>query len=190
MSSKKLVSSSEAAKLLNVSLRTVQLWVEKGVLTAWKTPGGHRRISLESVQKMLHEQDVQAGFITEKLKVLIVEDDAQQRKLYSKFFTKWSLPVEVSLVEDGFQGLMKVGADKPDLLITDLMMPSMDGIQMINAIRENDENHDLKIIVITALDKDAEEVVRLRSENITVMHKPLSFDDLKRAVEAKVSSSV
>ncbi|WP_020681239.1 response regulator [Marinobacterium rhizophilum] len=187
MNSKTLISSSEAAKMLNVSLRTVQLWVEKGVLTAWKTPGGHRRIALESVQNLLHEQNVQAGFITEKAKVLVVEDDARQRKLYSKFFARWPLNIELKMAEDGFQGLMAVGSFTPDLLITDLMMPAMDGVQMINAIREQKDAADLKIIVVTAMDRDAHEVTQLRSQGITVLQKPLSFEELKQNIKSKVS---
>ncbi|MGE5467624.1 MAG: EAL domain-containing protein [Ignavibacteria bacterium] len=46
-----ICSTREAAELLGVSLRTVQLWVDSGILKAWKTAGGHRRISLESVRQ-------------------------------------------------------------------------------------------------------------------------------------------
>ena len=46
-------TTREAAELLNVSLRTAQLWVEKGLLEAWKTSGGHRRISRQSIESLL-----------------------------------------------------------------------------------------------------------------------------------------
>jgi excisionase family DNA binding protein len=46
-------TTRQAAILLNVSLRTAQLWVEKGLLEAWKTTGGHRRISRASINRRL-----------------------------------------------------------------------------------------------------------------------------------------
>ena len=50
------LTTRQAATLLNVSVRTVQLWVESGVLQAWKTAGGHRRISVGSIQQLLDEK--------------------------------------------------------------------------------------------------------------------------------------
>lgn len=45
-------STTEAALSLGVSTRTIQLWVDSGVLAAWKTAGGHRRVLIESVEKL------------------------------------------------------------------------------------------------------------------------------------------
>ena len=73
------ISTREAAQLLGISLRTAQLWVESGALLAWKTSGGHRRILLSSVNKILEERKRlsldPALANTPKLKVAIVEDD-------------------------------------------------------------------------------------------------------------------
>lgn len=44
-------TTAEAARSLGVSIRTIQLWVDGGVLAAWKTVGGHRRILLDSVER-------------------------------------------------------------------------------------------------------------------------------------------
>jgi len=51
------ISTTEAASMLGISLRSVQYWVEKGKLDAWKTAGGHRRIVRKSVEKLMAEQD-------------------------------------------------------------------------------------------------------------------------------------
>jgi len=53
-----LCAPGEAAKILGVSPKTVQLWVDAGVLAAWKTVGGHRRVTLESVEKLKRESGV------------------------------------------------------------------------------------------------------------------------------------
>ena len=56
-----LLSTREAAQLLGISLRTAQLWVESGVLRAWKTAGGHRRILRASVEAVLAERRIAVG---------------------------------------------------------------------------------------------------------------------------------
>ncbi|MGI9132447.1 MAG: helix-turn-helix domain-containing protein, partial [Rhodoferax sp.] len=50
---KTFCTSAEAARILGVALRTVQLWSEAGLLEVWKTRGGHRRISRKSVEGLL-----------------------------------------------------------------------------------------------------------------------------------------
>lgn len=58
-------STTEAAQSLGVSTRTIQLWVDSGVLAAWKTAGGHRRVFIESVEK-LKISGTQSGGASEK----------------------------------------------------------------------------------------------------------------------------
>ncbi|MFM2407712.1 MAG: hypothetical protein RL358_454 [Pseudomonadota bacterium] len=70
-------STREASESLGISLRTVQLWVESGALQAWKTPGGHRRVSRASVRLMLQERRRVALSVSESsatvLDILIVD---------------------------------------------------------------------------------------------------------------------
>jgi excisionase family DNA binding protein len=173
--------------MLNVSLRTVQLWVEKGLLTAWKTPGGHRRISLDAVKQMQYQHAVEAGRVRDKLKVLIVEDMPNQRMLYAKYFEAWKLPVELRQAEDGFRALIQIGEAKPDLLITDLVMPGMDGFQMIEAIRNTAELESLDIVVVSALDSESIAHQGLPERGIHILHKPVAFDVLKEIVVERLS---
>src|SRR3954471_19495975 len=75
-------STKEAATMLGVSHRTVQLWVENGVLQAWKTAGGHRRIALASVNRLVEQRThaIQAPAAAQAAptdhKVLLVDDDS------------------------------------------------------------------------------------------------------------------
>lgn len=187
MSTETFVGSAKAAEMLNVSLRTVQLWVEKGVLRAWKTPGGHRRIALKGIEAQLRQRGIQVGQQGAQLKVLIVEDTSAQRKLYQKYFEMWELPVELCMANDGFQGLIKMGESLPDLLITDLMMPGMDGVQMIDSIKKNLNFQQLDILVVTAMDRDSKEVRKLQNMGLQIIFKPVPFNEIKVLIENRVS---
>ncbi len=185
---KTIVSSAEAAKLLNVSLRTVQLWVEKGILAAWKTPGGHRKISLDSVQQLQRQQVIQPEENDKStLKLLIVEDLDFQRTLYTKYFEMWNLPLEILMAEDGYQGLLMIGEQEPDILISDLRMPSMNGAEMIRAILSKGDLSEERIIVVTSEKIDSASVVELCGDRIVALQKPISFDLLRQLVEEKIS---
>ncbi|MEN8170790.1 MAG: response regulator [Pseudomonadota bacterium] len=187
MSTETFIGSAKAAEMLNVSLRTVQLWVEKGVLRAWKTPGGHRRIALKDIEAQLRQRSIQVGQQGDQLKVLIVEDTPAQRKLYQKYFEVWKLPVELCMASDGFQGLIKIGERIPDLLITDLMMPGMDGVQMIDSIKNSPNFQQLEILVVTAMDRDSREVRKLQDMGLQIIFKPIPFDEIKVLIEKRIA---
>ena len=70
------ISTLEAAKRLGVTVPTIQRWLDQGALRGWKTPGGHRRIALSSVQAYIEKRmDPLADFAREAPDILIIEDD-------------------------------------------------------------------------------------------------------------------
>ena len=87
----------------------------------------------------------------------------------------------------GFDGLIKVGKLRPDLLITDLMMPGMDGFQMIEAIRNTKGLEELQIVVVTGLDKESIAAKGIPDGEVHIVHKPVPFDEIKQIVEEKLS---
>jgi diguanylate cyclase (GGDEF)-like protein len=84
--------------------------------------------------------------ILKEITVLYVEDDRQTRELYSENLKK--RVKELYTAEDGHEGFNKYLEEKPDIIITDIQMPSSTGIEMARKIREIDEN--IPIIVTTA----------------------------------------
>ena len=86
-------STREAADLLGVSLRTVQLWTEAGVLKAWKTAGGHRRINRDSVMQLLRGACRFAG--------PALSDDLEMKAVSAHFPLEEVVPGAVSAGVDG-----------------------------------------------------------------------------------------
>ncbi|KAB2314573.1 response regulator [Betaproteobacteria bacterium SCN2] len=178
-------TSREAAKVLGVSVTTIQIWVESGVLPAWKTAGGHRRIPSEAVEAMLAGQKtaVAREHVTHSHSVLIVEDEPVQRELYKLKFAEWNLPINLYLAQDGFEGLVMAGKYAPDLIIADLSMPGMDGFEMIRKLTQSEEIKVPAVIVVTGL---SEQEIGERGglpQGIPVYSKPLALGALKPIVE-------
>lgn len=184
-------STREAAQLLGVSLRTVQLWVESGVLKAWKTAGGHRRVVRATVDALLGQRDqvLQQATVASKFRILVVEDESDLRRLYEMTLASWDLPIEVVTASDGFEGLVQIGASRPDMVISDLNMPGMDGFRMIRNLMANSEYRGLNMAVVTAL---SEADIADRGglpEGVAVFPKPVPFSKLEALVKESIKAS-
>ena len=177
-------TTREAAKALGICVRTTQLWVESGRLRAWKTPGGHRRILRESVDEILRERENELGVSIHGFDVLVVEDERVQRQLLQSMLSRISPGITVRTAYNGVEGLIKIGEKQPQLLITDLMMPGLDGFHMLNTLIASPLVRPLQIVVITGL--SAEEIAEHGGlpNGVLTFHKPLDIKALIAMVSA------
>ena len=183
-------TTREAAQLLGISLRTAQLWVENGQLEAWKTEGGHRRISRSSVMRLLEGSPAAAPtgetsatrLPLDRLKVLVVEDDNILLKLYKSVLSSWKLPLDIVTANNGIEGLILIGRDAPDLMITDLSMPGMDGFQLIRALAASTLRAGMEIIVVSGLDAADIEAKGGLPKDVRLFPKPVPFVELHAIV--------
>jgi len=190
MADSEFLSTRQAAQRLGVSLGTVQNMVENGVLDAWKTAGGHRRIPATSVETLLakrRKQIARSGDSASRLDILIAEDDPTLQKLYQITFDSWKLPLSLRIVSNGFEGLLQVGQQMPDILIADLMMPGMDGFEMIKRLRTMPELSPMDIIVVSAIDGN-EISERGIPSDVTVFGKPIPFHEIKGFVLGRLAA--
>lgn len=88
------------------------------------------------------------------------------------------MPIKLRIVANGFDGLLQVGQRVPDILIADLMMPGMDGFEMIRRLRANPDLSRMDIIVVSAIDRE-EVVKRGLPADITIFGKPIPFHEIK-----------
>lgn len=192
MDKSEYITSREAALLLGVSLRTVQLWVESGALRAWKTEGGHRRIDKFSVEEIIssRQQALDGEGDTSALKVLVVEDSIEMLKLYERYFEHWQFPVDLLLASNGFEGLIQIGQYKPALVISDLVMPGMDGFEMIKALKNDEELKEMGLIVVTGLSTDDIAHYGGLPDGVEVLRKPVDTGTLKTIIQNKLNLQV
>ncbi len=177
---KEFLTTREAAKKLNVAVSTIQLWVNNGLLRAWTTGGGHRRIAYSSVEDMLNQQQsvLEKQNSKRQLSIVAVEDDAQLLRLYEKQLLSWNHEANIETAIDGYEGLIKIGRILPDIIITDLMMPNIDGFQMVRALKEIPLLKHSLIIVVTGL---TEEEVNARGglpDDVHLFTKPVPFEKI------------
>ncbi len=122
----------QAAKYLGVAQSTVRKWTDQGKVPAFKTPGGHRRYRRPDLDIFLERS--QPGERAEGPVVLIVDDDPGLRA-----FVRARLELEGYVVREAGsadEGLAELEEQSPDLILLDVMMPRVDGWEMLRRVQE------------------------------------------------------
>lgn len=178
-------STIEVARLLGMAVRSVQLMVDRGELDAWKTPGGHRRISRESVQRWRESRQGVAGRAplparggataadpAAPRRVLLIEDSTHYQNLVSLLLKQAFPGLELHVADDGIAGLALVGQLRPQVLIVDILLPGIDGATLITSLRSHPQFSGCKLIVVTSLDEAQRAPYAFALEGVPVVHKP------------------
>jgi len=139
--SKTIFTTHEVSHLLHVNPRSVINWIEQNLLASYRTPGGHRRIRREDLLAFIrkHQIPTPAALVEEKFSVLIVEDEEDITEILKTYFERQG-GFEVQSVSDGITALIEVGRSKPDLLLLDVMIPGVDGVEVCRRIKADPEN--------------------------------------------------
>ena len=148
MANKTIYTTHEVARLLHVNPRSVINWIEQNLLPCYRTPGGHRRIRREDLLVFVRRQKIPtpATLVESKFTVLIVDDDQNIVDLIRTFLLHQG-SYQVASASDGISALIEVGRIKPDLLILDLKIPGVDGIEVCRRIKSDSANRTAIIAV-------------------------------------------
>src|SRR5581483_10270951 len=173
---KTIFTTHEVSRLLQVNPRSVINWIEQDLLPSYRTPGGHRRIRREDLLAFLrkHQIPTPASLTEGSFSVLIVDDEEEITTLLRTFFQREG-GYDVSAASDGITALMEVGRIKPDLLILDVMIPGVDGIEVCRRIKANSAN---KTAIIAMSGGGANEKKALEAGADIFMQKPVDLDQL------------
>jgi len=176
-SSTAVCGTFSAAKMLGMSVGTVQSLVERGELQAWKTKGGHRRISLDSIRK--YQRDHGLAAISrpagELVRMLVVDDDPVFLTLVEDAVKSWNLSVKCYTMSSAIEALMTISTLNPHVLVTDLRMPEVDGFDFIIKLRSNPQFDSLHIVAITSMSADEIQKRGGLPKNVVLMSKPLDI---------------
>ncbi len=152
----------EISQICEVNPTTVQNWVKEKKLKAFVTPGGHRRIRREDLLSFLNEfqMPVPEDLAPRRPLVMIVDDEKEVLDLLCSVLKSGNDGIEVACAQSGVEALLQIGERTPDLLVLDIMMPGMDGIEVCEKLRSSPRSRNLKIVGISG---DTNPEVRARA---------------------------
>lgn len=165
-----------AAKLLGLSVGTVQSLVERNELHAWKTQGGHRRISMPSIRDYQRKHNMPLAsdeHQSPQLTVLAVDDDPLVLEMLRHFALNCQFPVDLTTVSSGLEALIDIASINPNVLIVDLNMPDVDGFEVLRKLRSNVQFDKMSCLAVSALTPEEVEARGGLPEGVVFMPKPL-----------------
>ena len=143
------MTPNEVAELLMVSPVTVRQWAQKGKLDAMTTPGGHRRFSLEAIEKFAANNNISLNQSRKDgVHILIVDDDVSLANFLQELLIQRNSSLHIKVVHDGFSAGRMMETFSPDIVLLDLMMPQMDGFEVCHMIKQSDQK-DVRVIAMS-----------------------------------------
>ncbi len=188
-------TTQKAAEILGISVTSVQQLVEAGVIEAWKTKGGHRRIPLAAVEAYKGNpgqqgQDQRAARTSRPApsgrppSILVIEDNPIERALYEKQIGSWGLQASLRFCENGYQALMEIARDQPDILLADIIMEGIDGYEVIRTILADPLLADMHIAMLSSLTPEELEERGGVPPGVVFFAKPVNYDELRGYLRA------
>jgi excisionase family DNA binding protein len=166
----------QAAKYLGVAQSTIRKWSDLGRVPAFYTPGGHRRYRRTDLDAFLQRSG--PGKPARGPLVLVVDDEASVREV-----VRINLEMEGYTVREASnadEGLSAVEDDAPDLILIDVMMPEVDGWEMLRRVQARHGTGSIPVIMFSGqLESSAEREAEQRGAQAFV-GKPF---DLRALIE-------
>ena len=179
-------TTGEIAALSHVTINAVKKWINAGKLNAFRTPGGHYRVSKEDFREFIskYRMQIKEELFPERKKILITDDEPAIVEFIKDALSlkKGNGSYEVETAADGYEALIKVGGFQPDLLILDIRMPRIDGLEVCRRLRSDSSTRNIKILAITAFgNEEIRKVIEAGADHC--LPKPLSVEEVNRWVE-------
>ena len=118
------------------------------------------------------------------IRVLVVDDDEDARMLLARALARGGLAVEVDAAIDGRDALERIARRIPEAVITDIMMPRMNGFELCRALRAAPPTAAIPVLIVSALEDEADRTRGLAAGADDYLVKPISADDLASRLAA------
>jgi excisionase family DNA binding protein len=186
-----LLTSTEVGNLLQVNPSSVKKWVNEGHIVAFRTPGGHRRIRAADLVQFLDDHKIPVPRALQEAgrrRILIVDDDATQLKAIGRAFKRYADRVDVTLVGDGIDALIRIGATRPHLVVMDASMPGIDGVDVCRRLKANPDTSEIAVVLASAhVTANFEEAARKAGAR-QVVRKPIDVPSLLEEMGVRLGS--
>ena len=183
---KSYLAPNEVAELLMVSPVTVRQWAQKGQLKAETTLGGHRRFMYQEVVRFANANGLSFNVPQDHLKILIVDDEEQLARFLKELITvkgrAAGLDLEIEVVNNGFDAGSKVHSFEPTVVLLDLMMPGINGIEVCRRIKADPATRSIRIIAMTGfhVPENVDQVWKAGAE--ACLAKPIDTEKLMKCL--------
>jgi excisionase family DNA binding protein len=187
---KDIYTTYQVARMCDVDITTVINWIDTGKLTAYKTPGGHRRIRRDDFVKFLRAYNLPIPWRVlrggSQTILIINDDDALQEKITNIVKDKWP-DITVLTAEDAFAAGKLLAEKRPTLVILTKKLPGIDCSQVCQMIRSDRRLKQTKIMAIIDVHTAQARADIIRSEVDEYISGTFSPEELVKHAEKILS---
>jgi len=174
------ITVQQVAEYLEVSKQAVNKWINDGNFKAYRLPSGRIKILRSDFLDYLKSNKLyidETFFEVSPKNIVVIDDDEKIQKLFKQYFKRFQDSFSIEYAVDGISGLLKIGNLKPELVLIDIEMEGMNGIEVSRKILEDSSLSDIKIIVISGyMSQYQDELSELG--DVKTLEKPFKFTDL------------
>ena len=189
MREREFYTTNQIAKLIGVTQMTVINWIKGSKLEAFRTIGGHRRITKKAVWEFCKTHSLPvpeelqhfANEIKSDKKVLLVDDDPEVINNLREFLEESGYIVKHA--SNGFTAGYALGEWIPDMILMDIRTAGIDGYNIARTIKDMDTTKTTKLIACTSI-PDSDTADRIKENRFDdFVAKPLNLDELRKKMD-------
>ena len=186
-SRKNVFTTFEVAEICDVTPVTIQNWIDKGWLRAYRTPGGHRRVRKEALLSFLESRNMPHPFkVKGKFpRVLIVNGDQGLADSLKEALLHDRSGYDIQVAHDGFRAGVLYSTSHPDVVILDLNHSDVDGYDVCRQIKQNEVGGETFVLAIGGVDGDGRKRI-IDSGAAHCVSKPVDVVELRNLVKEAV----
>lgn len=179
-----ILGTTDISKACGVTIQTVQSWIDRGVLQAFRTPGGHRRVKREDFLKFLEKFQfpLYDEIKTTAPKIMIADDEQDLRESINSIIINSFPNAVVTMCSSGADALIQLGMTRPNIAIIDVFMPGLNGLQLLEKVRGFSELKLTKVLIITAHKHKISEAELLEKGADAILYKPFRTNELTETI--------
>ncbi|MCK5033766.1 MAG: response regulator [Calditrichia bacterium] len=181
MKKKKYITVNQVAEYLEVSKQAVNKWINNNELKVYRLPSGRIKILRSDFLYYLEENDLYVDkdfFKNGDKKIVIIDDNEQIFDLFKTFFHNINSRLKIEYDSNGISGLLTIGSLKPDIVILDIEIPGINGIEVCRKILNDKSLSHIKIVIVSGyIHKYQDEIEKLAIA--TIINKPFRLIELE-----------
>ncbi|MBX5484616.1 MAG: response regulator [Myxococcaceae bacterium] len=180
MNMDQLFTTHDISRLLQVDPSTVSKWIDRGILMAFRTPGGHRRVRSSDLRSFLiaHQMPIPDELGSQLVRLLVVDDEKPVLEAMKRAFKPYANQVEVTTTTSGVEALLAVSESKPHGMLIDLNMPDIDGLEVVRRIRARRQLEGVRLITMTARHTQEQVDASLKAGAVACLPKPVDVQQV------------
>lgn len=180
----RFLTTGEVAQYCQVSPVTVFRWIKEGKLSAHSTPGGHYRVRATDLLAFLAKHSIPVDTelrrkVAGEVRILVVDDEQAIVETIVRNLQRLGSQFRFATAYNGFEAGRQLALFSPDLIVLDLMMPGVDGLDVCRQVKGDPTTRHIKILVVTGYSSEQQLQAAREAGADDCLPKPFSGAELR-----------